>query len=122
MSNYLVWHQHEEVQHPVAGESNENDDEDQMDDMIDDIGRGYDLGSVDSTSDVQNFYILLVASEEKVYGDTDVIVLQTVTHLMVMKSKYNFSDQCYNDIVKLRNIEATWPWHGVGPAGPYVRR
>jgi hypothetical protein len=28
------------VQHPIAGESNENDDEDQMDDMIDGIGMG----------------------------------------------------------------------------------
>jgi hypothetical protein len=62
---------------------------------------GYDLGSADSPSEVQNFYILLVASEEKVHGDTDVMVLQTVTRLMVMKSKYNFSNQCYNNIVKL---------------------
>jgi hypothetical protein len=30
-----------------------------------------------------------------------VTVLQAVTHLMVMKSKYNFSNNCYNDIVKL---------------------
>jgi hypothetical protein len=28
-------------------------------------------------------------------------VLQAVTRLMGMKSKYNFSNQCYNDIVKL---------------------
>jgi hypothetical protein len=50
---------------------------------------------------VQNFYRSLVASEEKVHDGTDVIVLQVVTHLMVFKSKYNFSNQCYNDIVKL---------------------
>jgi hypothetical protein len=30
-----------------------------------------------------------------------VIVLQVVTHLMGFKLKYNFSNQCYNDIVKL---------------------
>jgi hypothetical protein len=36
-----------------------------------------------------------------VYDGTDVIVLQAVTHLMAFKSKYNFSNQCYNDIVKL---------------------
>jgi hypothetical protein len=30
-----------------------------------------------------------------------VIILWVVTRLMVMKSKYNFSNQCYNDIVKL---------------------
>jgi hypothetical protein len=50
---------------------------------------------------VQNFYRSLVASEEKVHDGTDVIVLQVVTHLMAFKSKYNFSNQCYNDIVKL---------------------
>jgi hypothetical protein len=30
-----------------------------------------------------------------------VTVLQAVTQLIAMKSKYNFSNQCYNDIVKL---------------------
>jgi hypothetical protein len=50
---------------------------------------------------VQNFYRLLAASDEKVHNGTDLIVLQAVTCLMGMKSKYNFSNQCYNDIVKL---------------------
>jgi hypothetical protein len=50
---------------------------------------------------VQNFYKLLATSEEKVYDGTDVTVLQVVTHLTAFKSKYNFSNQCYNDIVKL---------------------
>jgi hypothetical protein len=36
-----------------------------------------------------------------VHDSTDLTVLQAVTHLMGMKSKYNFSNQCYNDIVKL---------------------
>jgi hypothetical protein len=50
---------------------------------------------------VQNFYRLLTVSEEKVHDGTDATVLQAVTHLMGFKSKYNFSNQCYNDIVKL---------------------
>jgi hypothetical protein len=50
---------------------------------------------------VQIFYRLLVAADEKVHNGTDVTVLQAVTRLMVMKSKYNISNQCYNDIVKL---------------------
>jgi hypothetical protein len=41
--NYLLWHQHGEVQAPADG----SDDEDQMDDMIADIGMEYDLGSGD---------------------------------------------------------------------------
>jgi hypothetical protein len=36
-----------------------------------------------------------------VHDGTNLIVLQVVTHLMGMKLKYNFSNQCYKDIVKL---------------------
>jgi hypothetical protein len=39
--------------------------------------------------------------QKKVHDGTDVTVLQTVTRLMTFKSKYNISNQCYNDIVKL---------------------
>jgi hypothetical protein len=101
MSNYLLWHQHELVQPAVADESDGNDDVDQMDGMVADIGRGYDLESEDPPPEVQNFYRLLVASEENVHDDTDVSVLQDVTHPMGFKSKYSFSNQCYNDIMKL---------------------
>jgi hypothetical protein len=94
MSNYLLWHQHGEVQPVVTDESDENDDVDQMDDMIADIGRRYDLESKDSSSEVHNFYKLLAASEEKVHDDTNIIMLQAVTHLMTFKSKYNFSNAC----------------------------
>jgi hypothetical protein len=40
MSNYLMWHQYGKVQPPLADESDGNDDEDQMVDMVADIGRG----------------------------------------------------------------------------------
>jgi hypothetical protein len=103
MPDYLVWYQHGEVQPPAAAESDGNDDDDRMDDMIADISMEYDLGSGDQhpPSEVQNFYRLLATSEEKVHDGTALTVLQAVTRLMAMKSKYNFSNQCYNDIVKL---------------------
>jgi hypothetical protein len=41
--NYLVWHQHGEVQAAAPAESDGNDDKDRMDDMIADIGIKYDL-------------------------------------------------------------------------------
>jgi hypothetical protein len=47
MLNYLVWHQHGEVQAPAAAESDGSDDEDQMDDMIAYVGMEYNLGSRD---------------------------------------------------------------------------
>jgi hypothetical protein len=36
------------------------------------------------------------------YGTT-MTVLQVVTRLMAMKTKYNFSNNCYNDIINLIN-------------------
>jgi hypothetical protein len=77
------------MQPPVAVESDENDDEDQMDDMIADIGMECDQGSGDQhpLSEVQNFFRLLTASEEKVHDGTGLTVLQAVIRLMAMKSK-----------------------------------
>jgi hypothetical protein len=43
--------------------------------MVVDIGRRYDLGSEDLLPEVQNFYRLLAASEEKVHDGTDVTML-----------------------------------------------
>jgi hypothetical protein len=59
----------------VADELYGNNDVDQMDDMVADIGRGYDLESEDPPLEVQNFYRLLAASEEKVHNGTNVTVL-----------------------------------------------
>jgi hypothetical protein len=78
------------VQPAIADVSDGNVDVDQMNDMVADIGRGYDLESEDPLPDVQNFYRLLAASEEKVHDGTDVTVLQDVTRLMGFKSKYSF--------------------------------
>jgi hypothetical protein len=47
ISNYPLLDQHGEVQHAVASESDGNDDVDLMDDMVANIGRGYDLESED---------------------------------------------------------------------------
>jgi hypothetical protein len=89
---------------PAAGaESDGNEDEDQIDEIITDIGRECEVGCGEQAPplEVQNFYRLISASDEKVHNGTDVTVLQAVTHLMTMKLKYNLSNQCYNDIVNL---------------------
>jgi hypothetical protein len=46
-----------------------------MDDMVADVGRGYNMEFEDPLAEVQNFYRLLAASEEKVYDGTGVTVL-----------------------------------------------
>jgi hypothetical protein len=46
MLNYLVWRDHREVEPPVVGvESDGNEDDDRMDEMLADIGREYEVGS-----------------------------------------------------------------------------
>jgi hypothetical protein len=80
------------VQAAAPVESDGSDDEDRMDDMIANIGMEYDLGSRDQhpLPEVQNFFRLLAASDEKVHDGIELTVLQAVTRLMGMKSKYNF--------------------------------
>jgi hypothetical protein len=63
------------VRPAVADELDENDDVNRMDDMVADIGKGYGLESEDPPSEVQNFYRLLAASEEKVHDGTEMTVL-----------------------------------------------
>jgi hypothetical protein len=77
MPKYIVWHKNGEVQAPTTAKSDGSDDDDQMDDMIADIGIEYDLGSVDQHSalEVQNFYSLLTALEEKLQDGSDLTVL-----------------------------------------------
>ena len=104
MPNYLVWRSHGEVEQNITElERIDDEEEDRMDDLVADISREYPtLASEQATpEEVQEFYKLLHASEEKVHDDTTVTVLQVVTRLMAMKAKYNFSNNCYNDIINL---------------------
>jgi hypothetical protein len=71
MSNYLVWHDHREVEPPAATpESDGNKDVDQKYDMIADTRREYDLDYEERLSppEVYNFYILLATSDKKVHA------------------------------------------------------
>ena len=101
MPDYLVWREHGEGHHNV--ESIRNEDEDRMDEMLTDLGREFEINpeEVPPPEEVRKFYTLLAASDKTVHEGTNVTVLQAVTRLMAMKSKYNFSNKCYNDIVKL---------------------
>jgi hypothetical protein len=46
MPNYVVWHDHGEVEPPIiSAESDGNEDDDQIDEMLADIGREYKVGS-----------------------------------------------------------------------------
>lgn len=102
MPNYMVWRYHGEAD-GHAMELNQWEDHDRMDEMLDDLGRGIGVTSNEGPppEDVQKFYKVLEASEEKLHDFTEVTVLQAVTRLMSMKAKFNFSNNCYNAIIGL---------------------
>jgi hypothetical protein len=46
MPHYQLWHDHREVEPPVVSvESDENEDDDRMDEMLADTGREIEVGS-----------------------------------------------------------------------------
>jgi hypothetical protein len=92
MLNYLLWHQHREVEPAVADESDGNDDIDWMYDMVSNIGRGYDMKSKDPPQKVQNFYRLLTTSEEKIHDGTDLTVLQD--NCMIFYKEHKNEPKC----------------------------
>jgi ferredoxin-like protein FixX len=53
------------------------------------------------TVEVEAFYKLFKALEELLYEHTEVTLLAFITRLMAIKSKYFFSNNCYNNLVKL---------------------
>jgi hypothetical protein len=61
-----------------------------------------DMNSEDPpTLEVEEFFRLLKASDELLHVHTNVIVLAFVTRLMALKSRFFFSNNCYNELLKL---------------------
>ena len=72
---------------------------DRMDEMLEDVQT--ELPEDPPTAEVEAFFNLLKASEEPLHEHTEVTLLAFITRLMAIKSKYFFSNNCYNDLVKL---------------------
>jgi hypothetical protein len=53
------------------------------------------------TAEVEAFFKLLKASEEPLNEHTEATLLPFITRLEAIKSKYFFSNNCYNDLLKL---------------------
>jgi hypothetical protein len=53
------------------------------------------------TIEAEAFFKLIKPSEEPLHEHTEVTLLAFITWLRVIKSKYFFSNNCYNDLVKL---------------------
>jgi hypothetical protein len=73
-----------------------------MDGMLEAMRPEFDLDTKDPpTPEVDEFFRLLKALEEPLHEHTKVIVLTFVTWLMTIKSKFFFSNNCYNELLKL---------------------
>jgi hypothetical protein len=103
MLSYEVWvHHGEEVPKNELVAEDAMIDEDRMDEMLNVICPGFEADFEDPpTLEVQKFFELLKALEEAVHGHTTMHVLSFVTRLMVVKSKFAFSNNCYKDLLKL---------------------
>jgi hypothetical protein len=51
--------------------------------------------------EIEVFFKLLKALEELLHKHTEVTLLTFMTHLLDTKSMYFFSNNCYNDLIKL---------------------
>jgi hypothetical protein len=101
---YEVWTFHSESGTRVVAED-EHDyavgDIDRMDEMLEAIEA--EVTEDPPTIEVEAFFKLLKASEEPLHEHTEVTLLAFIIWLMAIKSKYVFSNNCYNDLVKLIN-------------------
>jgi hypothetical protein len=99
-----MWVLHSEEYFVVAVEESANDraGADRIDEMLEAIRPEFDLDTKDPpTPEVEEFFRLLKASEELLHEHTKVTVLAFVTQLMAIKSKFFFSNNCYNELLKL---------------------
>jgi hypothetical protein len=102
--DYETWEFHSEKYTIVAAKEPVNDrvGADRMDEMLETIRPEFDLDTKDlATPEVKEFFRLLKASEELLHGHMRVIVLTFVTWLMALKSRFFFSKNCYNELLKL---------------------
>jgi hypothetical protein len=103
-TDYETWVFHDAKYTTVIAEESANDQAgaDRMDEMLEAIRPEFDLDTEDPmTPKVEEFFRLLKASEELLHGHTKVTVLAFVTRLMALKSRFFFSNNCYNELLKL---------------------
>jgi hypothetical protein len=76
-------------------------DVDRMDEMLEAIQA--EVTEDPPTTEVEAFFKLLKSSEDPLYEHTKLALLDFITRMMAIKFKYLFSNNCYNDLMKLIN-------------------
>jgi hypothetical protein len=73
-----------------------------MEEMVEALQPEFGRNSEDPpTKEAKEFFKLLEASEEPLHEHTKLSLLAFVTRLIAIKSKYFFSNNCFNDIMQL---------------------
>jgi hypothetical protein len=102
MLGYEVWKFHGESGTRVVVEDEhdcDTGDVDRMDEMLEAIQA--EVTEDPPTVEVEAFFKLLKALEELLHEHTKVTLFAFITRMIVIKSNYFFSNNCYNDLVKL---------------------
>jgi hypothetical protein len=103
-TDYKMWVFHSEKYVVVAAEESANNwaGADRMDEILEAIRPEFDLDTENPpTSEVSEFFGLLKASDEPLHEHTKVTMLAFMTQLMAIKSNFFFSNNCYNEFLKL---------------------
>jgi hypothetical protein len=102
MPGYEVWKFHSESGTRVVAEDEhdcDTGDIDRMDEMLEAIH--VEVTEDPPTTEVEVFFKLLKALDEQLHEHKEATLLAFITRLMAIKSKYFFSNNCYNDLMKL---------------------
>jgi hypothetical protein len=103
-TDYETWVFHGEKYTAIAVEESMNDwaGADRMDEMLKAIRLEFELDNEDPpTQEVEEFFRLLKASEVPLHEHMKVTALAFVIRLMAIKSKFFFSNNCFNELLKL---------------------
>jgi hypothetical protein len=104
MPDYEMWVHHGVSVHQTTSvvEDNDSTSDNRMDEMLDAIRPEFGTNPEDPpTPEVQKFFDILRASEEPLHEHMTVSVLAFVTHLIAIKSKFTFSNNCYKELLNL---------------------
>jgi hypothetical protein len=106
-ADYETWVFHDEKYTAFTAEESANDraGADRMNEMLEAIWPEFDLDTEDPhMPEVEEFFRLLKASEEPLHEHMKVTMLTFVIRLMAIKSKFFFSNNCYNELLKLVGV------------------